>query len=275
MRILVRFLTVALLALYCPAYGVAAEIRVMTWNLEDMDIFDGGGEERVTWQEDAEAGIAATIRSVDPDMLLITEAPSFVELEFFISRNLLDYELIHFRQQSGRRDYADSMAILHRMGAAESRYMTPLVPGSDRSESSAYLDWSYRGLLVAEFEGLTVIGVHLKSPWDGKERSYTIRSAQARALVEFVDDITGPILVLGDINDSPGIDSKERSFSLPDTISILETSLIRASGSEVSQEKGFNLDHIFIRDGAISNRNIVATDWAWSDHRPVWADVLY
>jgi endonuclease/exonuclease/phosphatase (EEP) superfamily protein YafD len=39
----------------------------------------------------------------------------------------------------------------------------------------------------------------------------------------------------------------------------------------MTQEKGFNLDHIFIRGGVVSHRQVEETDWSISDHRPVWA----
>lgn len=247
----------------------------MAWNLEDMDLFDGAGGERVSWQLDAEAGIADTIREIDPDILFIAEAPSYIELESFVMRNGLGYEVIHYRQQSGRRAFADSMALLHRLPVNSSSYITPLVPGSSRSEASAYLDWSYRGLLVVEFEEFSIIGVHFKSPWDGKERSYVIRDAQARSLLNQIDRMEGPLIVLGDFNDSPGVDEKEASFAVEDTITLLESELSRAPGTGFTQERGLDLDHIFVRTARIGNRQTGETDWNLSDHHPVWADVVF
>jgi endonuclease/exonuclease/phosphatase (EEP) superfamily protein YafD len=247
----------------------------MTWNLMDMDLFDGEGFSRVPWQLDAEKGIADTIREVDPDILLIVEAPSFTELEGFINRNALDYRVVHLRQQAGRRSYADSMALLSRARVDAVSLETPPVPGSQRTPQTAYLDWSYRGLLLAGYGELTVIGVHLKSPWDGKQRSYEIRDAQARGLLDFIRGIDGPLLVLGDFNDSPGRDEKERAYGIPDTLGLIGEILERSPGDEVTQKKGFNLDHIFIRGGHPEARRIEETGWILSDHRPVWTEIHF
>lgn len=247
----------------------------MTWNIEDMDLFDGAGLERVPWQLEAEEEIAQTINDIRPDILLLVEAPSLIELQAFIERWKLDYRVVHVRQQSGRRDFADSMALLTRKPVARAELITPPVPGSTRSAGTAYLDWSYRGLLVAEYDETTIIGVHLKSPWDGRQRSYDIRTAQAFAILDFIGNLEGDLIVLGDFNDSPGLDDKELSTGVPDTLQILEGKLLRSPGVEITQEKGFNLDHIFVRGGDISYRRIEDTDWSISDHRPVWTTVEF
>jgi endonuclease/exonuclease/phosphatase family metal-dependent hydrolase len=251
----------------------ADELVVMTWNLEDMDLFDGAGIERVPWQIEAEKAIAQTLRAVGPEIVLSVEAPSLTELQGFVSRYGLDYQVVHVRQQSGRRDFADSMALLTRSRVSGAMLATPPVPGSSRGPETAYLDWSYRGLLVAEYRGMTIVGVHLKSPWDGKQRSYNIRDAQARGLLNYMRNIEGNIIVLGDFNDSPGQDEKERSFRIPDTLGLFEGELQRSPGEEATQEKGFNVDHIFVRGGSLEFRRVVQTDWSLSDHRPVWTTV--
>ena len=270
-----NFLLLIIILAISAAFGFAEEYLVMTWNLMDMDLFDGSGTERVPWQLEAEEEIAGTLRSVGPDIVLIVEAPSFTELEGFVERNRLDYSIVHVRQQSGRRDFADSMALLTRGRVSGAVLETPPVPGSLRKPETAYLDWSYRGLLVAEYDSLTIIGVHLKSPWDGKRRSYEIRDAQARGLLNYLHTINGSLIVLGDFNDSPGLDEKERAFGVPDTIGIIEGELFRSPGDEVTQEKGFNPDHIFIRGGRSGFRRTEETDWNLSDHRPVWTRVEF
>ena len=271
-----RFFSLSILILVISAtFGTAEEYLVMTWNLMDMDLFDGRGTERVPWQLEAEEAIAETLRSVEPDIVLIVEAPSFTELQCFVERNDLDYRTVHVRQQSGRRDFADSMALLSRGRITRATLETPPVPGSVRKPETAYLDWSYRGLLVAEYDSLTIVGVHLKSPWDGKRRSYEIRDAQARGLLDYLNTVEGNLIVLGDFNDSPGRDEKERAFGVPDTIGIIEGELLRSPGDEVTQEKGFNPDHIFIRGGRVGFRRIEETDWNLSDHRPVWTTVEF
>lgn len=269
--------TVLLLLNLCSTLFIctADELVVMTWNLEDMDLFDGAGTERVPWQFEAERAIAQTLSATGPDIVLIVEAPSFTELEGFVSRNSLDYRVVHVRQQSGRRDFADSMALLTRYRVSGTELAPPPVPGSSRGPQTAYLDWSYRGLLVAEYQGLTIVGVHLKSPWDGKQRSYDIRDAQARGLLNYVRNIEGNLIVLGDFNDSPGRDENERNFRIPDTLGLFEGELRRSPGEEPTQEKGFNVDHIFVRGGSLESRRVVETDWSLSDHRPVWTTVNF
>lgn len=260
-------------SLTAGVFGV--EYKVMTWNLEDMDLFDGAGLERVPWQLEAEREIAQTIRDIDPDILLLVEAPSFIELQAFVRRWNLEYQVVHVRQQSGQRAFADSMALLTRKPVTRAELITPPVPGSTRRPATAYLDWSYRGLLVAEYDDMTVIGVHLKSPWDGRQRSYDIRTGQAFAIMDFIGTLEGDLLVLGDFNDSPGLDEKELSTGVPDTLQVLEAELLRSPGNESTHEKGFNVDHIFVRDGEIGRRRIVDTDWSISDHRPVWAVIEF
>ena len=270
-----RFLLTAALAALSLWPAAADDLRAMAWNLEDMDLFDGNGSSRVEWQAEAEENIAAAIRGINPDLCFIAEAPSLIELRSFVERHHLGYEVLHLRQQSGRRDFADGMALLHRMPVVSASLETPPIPGSGRGSSSAYLDWSYRGLLVVEIDAFTIIGVHLKSPWDGKRRSYEIRESQVRGLLDFIESIDGKLIVLGDFNDSPGRDEMESSFGLPDTLALLEGELVRSPGYGDTQEKGYNLDHIFVRGAGIGDRHVEDTDWSLSDHRPVWADIHY
>ena len=97
----------------------------MTWNLKDMDLFDGNGSERIEWQWNAELEIASTIRSVSPDILFVTEAPSLIELEQFVLTNQLGYKVFQVRQQSGNRDFADSMALLSRLPVSGVELVNP------------------------------------------------------------------------------------------------------------------------------------------------------
>lgn len=253
----------------------AGEIRVMTWNLMDMDLFDGNGADRIAWQLNAEAEIASVIRSVSPDVLFITEAPSLVELRQFVQAHGLGYQVFHVRQQAGNRDFADSMALLTRLPVLSAELVTPTVPGSSRGSETTYLDWSYRGLLVVKFSNFTLIGVHLKSPWDGQRRSYETRHSQVLGLVDYVGTISGPVLILGDFNDTPGRDATETSYGLPDMLSLLGPAFRRAQGDEITQEDGLNLDHIFFKGGTAGTRRVVETPWTTSDHRPVWSNLQF
>ena len=273
-RSLVVFLLVALSAAR-PAPAGAETVRVLAWNLMDMDLYDGDGSGRVARQVEAESEIARVIRGVDADIVFIAEAPSLVELESFVAAHGLAYRVVHVRQQSGRRDYADAMALLTREAPSRSELTTPPVPGSDTPERLRYRDWSYRGLLSAEVGGLSVVGVHLKSPWDGELRSYRIRDGQVGGLLAYVQGSDGPTVILGDFNDSPGTDAAEEEFRIPDSIGRLDSAFERAAGDEITQKSGLNLDHIFVRGAAVGPRNIVETDWSLSDHRPVWADIEY
>ncbi len=267
--------SLAFLSVYSPSAVGAETIRVMAWNLMDMDLFDGEGTERVAWQIEAEAGIADVLRVIDPDIVFVAEAPSYVELDSFIRAYDLDYRVSHVRQQSGRRDFADGLALLTREEPSYAELVTPPVPGSDRNEATRYIDWSYRGLLSAKIGELTVVGVHLKSPWDGKRRSYELRNNQIGGLLEYLEDRDGPVLILGDFNDSPGTDAKEEEFGVPDSIGRLREVFSWAEGDDVTQESGLNLDHIFVRGASVGPRNVVETDWILSDHHPVWADIEY
>ena len=58
--------------------AVASQYKVMTWNVEDMDIFDGQGTNRVPSQLKKEKAIASVIRKVDPDVMLMVESPSLI-----------------------------------------------------------------------------------------------------------------------------------------------------------------------------------------------------
>ena len=167
------------------------------------------------------------------------------------------------------------MALLSRVPVSGVELVNPPLPGSTRASKTAYLDWSYRGLLVAKVNGLTLIGVHLKSPWDGRRTSYESRQSQILGILDYAQTIGGPVLILGDFNDSPGLDATEAAYGLADSLQLLESSFRRAPGEEFTQEDGLNLDHIFLRGGSIGNRHTVETGWSISDHRPVWASVEF
>ena len=165
------------------------------------------------------------------------------------------------------------MALLSKAAPLSVSLETPPVPGSDRREGLRYLDWSYRGLLVADFGEYTVVGVHLKSPYDGRRSSYETRQAQVLGLLDFLGGLEGPVIVLGDFNDGPGRDARETEYGLSDAIGLLDGELARAVGPGVTQEDGLDIDQIFARGASIGRRTVLGTDWDVSDHRPVIARV--
>ena len=151
-----RFLGLLLLAVLTsvlPAAADAETVRAMSWNLMDMDIFDGGGSGRVPWQRAAEEDIARVLREVDPDIVFIAEAPSFVELEYFIQAHGLDYRVSEVRQQAGRRDFADAMALLTKRMPARPELVTPPVPGSDRGEGPHDVSRGWKDVVQRPTEG--------------------------------------------------------------------------------------------------------------------------
>jgi endonuclease/exonuclease/phosphatase (EEP) superfamily protein YafD len=93
--------------------------------------------------------------------------------------------------------------------------------------------------------------------------------------MDYVESLEGPVVILGDFNDSPGRDQREAGYGLPDSLGILDRRYLRAYGDEATHRGGLNLDHIYVRDGRIGRRNVMAADWDISDHRPVWAAVVF
>ena len=75
---------VAFLIAFSLVDASASEYKVMAWNVEDMDIFDGQGTSRVPIQVKKEHAIASVIRKADPDVILIVEAPSLIEMQMSV-----------------------------------------------------------------------------------------------------------------------------------------------------------------------------------------------
>ena len=257
------------------------KLKIMTWNLEDMDIFDGNGTDRILIQEKREKAIAAVIRRIDPDVMLIQEAPSLIELKYFVQSNKLPYQVAHVRNQKGRKSFSDGMAMLFKehLSLKSISLETPAIPGSNRKPKSRYLDWSMRGLLTAQFESFVVIGVHLKSPGSSRGKAkkelkaITTRLNQAKGLIDYADQFQVPVIIAGDFNDGPGIGDMEKKHKIQDTISTLESVFIRAPGDQPTHEKGFKIDHIMVKGGKISDKTVQNVPWILSDHRPVWTIV--
>jgi len=268
-----------LLILLFPSIIFSAELKIMSWNLQDMDIFDGNGTKRLPLQYKKELAIASTIKNVNPDVLLIQEAPNFIEISYFVKTNRLNYEFAHVRQQKNKR-FADGMAVLIRKGLPfdEIRLETPKIPGSHRPEKARYMDWSYRGLLVTKVKRANIIGVHLKSPGGNKRKhkeAIIKRLSQAKGLFMYANSLAGTTIIAGDFNDAQGIGELERKYKQKDTMSVFKRVFKIAKGREYTQKQGFNIDHILVKDGTVSDRNVVITPWTISDHRAVWADVRY
>lgn len=264
----------SILFLFSLVDANAAEYKIMAWNVEDMDIFDGQGTARVPLQIKKEAAIASVIRKADPDVMLIVEAPSLIEMQYFVAANHLGYQVAHFRQQRGNRSYADGFVLMVKKGLSlkKASLETPPVEGGNAAPKNRYRDWSMRGLVVAEIEDFTFIGVHLKSPTGNPDKDDLVKQLkQAKSLIEYTKNLHGPVIVAGDFNDEPGRGPLEKRFDQPDTIGILEKTFKRAAGDERTHEGGFNIDHIMVKNATASRRSVVPTPWSLSDHRPIWA----
>ena len=186
--------------------------------------------------------------------------------------------MAHFRQQKGNRSFADGFILLVKEGLnlKHASLKTPPIEGSHAAPQNRYRDWSMRGLVVAEIEDFTFIGVHLKSPTSNPDKDDLVkRLKQAKSLVTYAEQLQGTIIAAGDFNDGPGRGPLEKRFDQPDTIGILEKTFKRAAGDERTHEKGFNIDHVMVRNAAASNRTVVPTPWILSDHRPVWVKIEF
>ncbi|MCP4746926.1 MAG: endonuclease/exonuclease/phosphatase family protein [Desulfobacteraceae bacterium] len=241
-----------------------------------MDIFDGQSTTRVPKQIKKEKAIAAVIRRVSPDILLMVESPNLIEARYFVAANSLPYQVAHVRQQRGRHDWADGMVLLVKNGLnlKSVSLETPPVPGSRAATRNRHNDWSLRGLLVARIDELTFIGVHLKSPGRNPDKNCLVkRLRQAKGLVAYAKALDGPVVIAGDFNDGPGRGPLEKKFRQADTMAELEKIFKRASGNEKTHEGGFNIDHILVRGAEVSGRRVERTPWILSDHRAVWVVV--
>jgi endonuclease/exonuclease/phosphatase family metal-dependent hydrolase len=59
-------------------------------------------------------------------------------------------------------------------------------------------------------------------------------------------------------------------------MALFDQGFLRAAGDEGTQEKGFNIDHIIgFGVESVSDRTVGKIPWSVSDHRPVWATIVY
>jgi endonuclease/exonuclease/phosphatase family metal-dependent hydrolase len=195
---------------------------------------------------DVTAGrLAAMIEAIDPDVVAIQEAPSRIaELELFVDEFLgegFDYFL-------GDTGGAQKLALLYRPAAVESAALARhgqirdlIDPWEADVDGDAVIDqYAFtRTPLVVNLgvggEELQVIGAHTKSNFinEGRElwedpstrQNYVVAALKNRRRIStegmrirsyldrrLIDEPEAPIIVLGDLNDGPGMDYFEERY---------------------------------------------------------------
>jgi hypothetical protein len=160
-----------LLTILLPV-GFAAELKLLSWNLEDMQVFYGNGLERPPLLVKRENAIVNVFKKSDADVIVIQEAPSMIELQYLVQAYALPYRVAHVRNGKGNIAYSDAMgALIHkRHNVIGVTLEHPPVEGSNASPSSRYRDWSMRGIMQIELESIIVMNIHLKSPGRSGDR---------------------------------------------------------------------------------------------------------
>ncbi|MFI2753564.1 endonuclease/exonuclease/phosphatase family protein [Cellulomonas sp. P22] len=145
-------------------------MRVMTYNLKSLQV--------------DEAAAAAVVRLEQPDVLGVQEPPRGP-----------------FRRARLRR-FAARAGMRVAVGAYRARTTALLVrPGCRVEEPRAHrlrwrVGWTRRGFVTARVDGVDVVVLHLSVHADERARHLDV-------IEERIDELSGPLVVLGDLNERP------------------------------------------------------------------------
>lgn len=196
--------------------------------------------------------IAASIRAADPDIVVLIEVGG---VESKLDQLLATYP--HW-VATGRMDRATGPV----RSVIASRY--PLVAIRDRPDGLHVVGATVRSPLGP----LNVIGVHLTRPWPFQEQWAQIE--QATALAAIREDLTGPVVVVGDFN---SVSSARIGRQVQ-----RDTGLIPAPGfpgtwpSALPSAAAVTIDQVYRSpDLAVISRKLGRPNG--SDHRPVVTEI--
>jgi len=192
---------------------------------------------------------AGLIRALDPDILALQEAPSRrEELELFISEYLSDNGSPSYQYFLGDSGGAQKLALLYKAGSVDSASLTPhadiamlLDPWTVDIDGDGFLnDYQFTRVplvatLIVSGHSIQVIVHHTKSSFINNGRSMWNNPLQRQAFIvealnarrrnsaecmrtrQYVDSLlqSDPgslVIILGDLNDGPGLDYFENHF---------------------------------------------------------------
>ena len=205
----------------------AGEIRIASYNICHMDeIIDKSLT--IKMKERCNA-IARNIRAIDPDILAIQEAPSTREqLEFFVKGFLDDKYNVYF-QGSGDR----SLALLIKKGISppckvkkveRPEYKSQWQDDIDKDGEYEHRPYSFSSPpleldLKFNLGTLKIIVLHLTSKYGRTPQERMLARyrliAEAKRFREIIKaEVDKDIIILGDMNDSPGLDLYERELGI-------------------------------------------------------------
>ena len=216
-------------------------LRVATFNIHHAEGLDG--------IVDLDR-IADVIRSIDPDVIALQELDERVPRS-----RLMDQPAELARKLAMHVHFGPAMDLeVGRYGIALAsprgfRAATIALPRSGSEEP--------RAMVVATWDGIQVIAAHLS-------RDRYTRSLQTRHIASMVQQIEGPVVVLGDMN--------QRAADLYPLISAGLRPVTPRRGLMELFRRGWQIDHILVsRELDIARAWTVPT--AASDHAPLVADI--
>ena len=216
-------------------------LRVATFNIHHAEGMDG--------IVDLDR-IAAVIRAINPDLIALQELDERVPRS-----NLIDHPAELARMLAMHVHFGPAMDLeVGRYGIALAsprgfRAATIALPRSGSEEP--------RAVVVARWDEMQIVATHLS-----RDRSSRLR--QARHLASMVQQMEGPVIVLGDMN--------QRAADLVPLISVGLRPVTPRRGLLDRFRRGFQIDHILVSaDLIVEHAWTVPT--ASSDHVPLVADL--
>lgn len=175
----------------------------------------------------------------------------------------------HFWEDSGGA-YGNAVLVREGLGIDASESLALPLPGYPPGTEGRLLE--PRGALAVHLEpGLWVVSTHL-----GLEPGQ--RRLQAERLAELLEELEGPVVLMGDFNALPGSRELEPLAGLQDAYAALEGQppLTYPSGAYGARDKdGWRgcIDFVFLRGLRLVRTRVVYDQARASDHNPVVADV--
>lgn len=194
--------------------------------------------------------IAALIRAIDPDLIALQELDERVPRS-----RLVDQPAELARRLGMHVHFGPAMDLeVGRYGIALAsprgfRAATVALPRSGSGEP--------RAVVAATWNGIQVITTHLS-------RDPSTRARQTRHIAAMVEQMEGPVIVMGDMN--------QRVADLVPLISIGLRPATPRRGPLDLFRRGWQIDHILVGEG-VQIRSVRVVPTTASDHDPLVADI--
>ncbi len=232
MKRIVQLFFVLVIFGQCFAIGYGQTARVVGWNIKGVDEIPKARAER----------IAKIIKEIiKPDLIVLTEVNPNSTVDKIVAKLGSDYKGVILEQKPTT---IQNIAFVYKSNVAVTDVQ--LIKGSDLAEEERSREALAAKVKIGNFDFI-LIGVHLKSSRDKKERE--MRTRQCKVIAKFIKEQTKgkekDVLVIGDYNMIPREDvltpNDEENFNAmsDNFLRFVSTDFLKGQASHISKCEPF------------------------------------